>query len=663
MAFDIQTRSVINLFIRLPAFLVTSTVRIFRVYILLVLLTGVLARTVYSQCDSIRFVPYFDSAHKYIKLDLRLAMHYATKWLNESKKCPGSAMYYESVFAICSIYDQRDLHDSAIALVVPILNEQKNIPTYYRAKMEHKLSSAYISTLKLEEGLKYSLAALKDFESINDERNATNMLINISNIYMQQSNFKQANEMLRQAEKNALHLDKVITGNVYNTMGILYAENRMLDSAERFFLISTKVREELGDQSSIVWNYNNLGGLYVLMGKTEKAILYLEKAFNLFKENENYIGQGAIANNLGELYAKIGNNRKALGYFNLARSLYNISKDDDNLENLYTNLSNYYDKLGDFKTAYRYSDSLIVLKDTLHGRRLDEEIADLQTKFDFEKKNLLIQKQKDEIIIKEEENQLKNIIIVAITVVVVLLIFLGVLFYQRYKLKQQEILKNELIKQQELRSKAIVQAEENERIRIARELHDGIGQQLSAAKLNLDALKSVVTTDRPEEQTLFKNVLDLMDDSIKEVRQVSHNMMPNTLLKSGLASAVREFINRISGAGSIKINLEIVGLNERLEPMTEQILFRVLQEIVSNIIKHAQASEVTIQLIRQDSELTLMVEDNGVGFNVDERLKSEGSGIGLKNLQSRIEFLNGQIFFDSYVGKGTTVSIEVPLKS
>jgi signal transduction histidine kinase len=623
-----------------------------------------LTNTGSSQCDSAKYAPYSDSVHKYIKLDLRKAMHYATTWLQDSKKCPDSPVFYESVFAICSIYDQRDLHDSAIQLVVPILNANRNkIPVFWRAKLEHKLSSAYISTLKLQEGLKYSLAALKDFESIKDERNATNMLINISNIYMQQSNFKQANAMLRQAEKNAVHLDKVITGNVYNTMGILYAENQQLDSAERFFLLSTKVREELGDHSSIVWNYNNLGGLYVLMGKTDKAIFYLEKAFKAFKETENYIGQGAIANNLGELYAKIGNDKKAMEYYRLARGLYNISKDDDNLENLYSNLSNFYDAKGDFKTAYQYSDSLIVLKDTLHGRRLDEEIASLQTKFDFEKKNLLIQNQKDEIIIKEEENELKNTIIVAISVVSILLVLLGILFYQRYKLKQQEILKNELIKQQELRSKAIVQAEENERIRIARELHDGIGQQLSAAKLNLDALKSVVKAERPEEGTLFKNVLDLMDDSIKEVRQVSHNMMPNTLLKSGLASAVREFINRISGAGAIKINLEIVGLNERLEAMMEQILFRVLQEIVSNIIKHAHATEVTIQLIRQEQELTLMVEDNGVGFNVDDKLKSEGGGIGLKNLQSRIEFLNGQIFFDSYEGKGTTVSIEVPLKA
>ncbi|MGZ3920426.1 MAG: tetratricopeptide repeat-containing sensor histidine kinase [Bacteroidia bacterium] len=628
------------------------------IYILFLLITGRLS----SQCDSTLFVHYFDSIEKYLTKDLKKAMQYATVALNESAKCPNSPVFYESVFAISTVYDQRDLHDSVVALILPIIKNPKiKISTYHKARLEHKLSSAYISLLKLKEGLDFSLAALKDFESIKDERNATNMLINISNIYIQQNNFKQADLILRQAEQKAIHLNKRTVGNVYNTLGILYAEHQLYDSAERFFLLSTTAREELKDYSSLAWNYNNLGGLYVLKGETGKAITYLEKAMNSFKINENIVGQGAIANNLGELYVKLGNNKKAMENYSLARQLYNISGDDDNLENLYSNLSNYYENLGDFKTAYQYSDSLIVLKDTLHGRMLDEKIAELQTKFDFEKKNLLIANQKDEIIIKEEQNQLKNTIIISILIVSVLLGLSGLLFYQRKRLKQKEILNQERIKQQELRSKAILQAEENERTRIARELHDGIGQQLSAAKLNLDALANNLKLNKPEDSLLFKNVLDLMDESVKEVRQVSHSMMPNTLLKTGLASALREFINRISGAGGLKINLGIIGLNERLDQMTEQILFRVLQEIVNNIIKHSGATEVTIQLIRAEEELTLMIEDNGVGFNAAEKLKDESGGIGLKNIKSRIEFLNGHINFDSFPGKGTTISIEVPL--
>jgi two-component system NarL family sensor kinase len=161
-----------------------------------------------------------------------------------------------------------------------------------------------------------------------------------------------------------------------------------------------------------------------------------------------------------------------------------------------------------------------------------------------------------------------------------------------------------------------------------------------------------------ETETMFKNAITLVDDSVKEVRAVSHNMMPNALLKSGLAIAVRDFIHKLSNGDQLKIDLEITGLNERLEQTIETVLFRVLQEIVSNIVKHAKANYISIQLVKHEAELTIMVEDNGVGFNTENM--NEFEGIGLKNIQSRIAFLNGTVSFDSNPGKGTTVIIEVP---
>ena len=136
-------------------------------------------------------------------------------------------------------------------------------------------------------------------------------------------------------------------------------------------------------------------------------------------------------------------------------------------------------------------------------------------------------------------------------------------------------------------------------------------------------------------------------------------MMPNALIRSGLSSAVREFVQRISSTDKLKVDLEIVGLNDRLEQTTETVLFRVLQEIVSNIVKHANANHVTIQLIRHDQEITLMVEDNGRGFDTSKIQEFEG--IGLKNLFSRVEFLNGTIHFDSNPGRGTTVTVDIPI--
>jgi two-component system, NarL family, sensor kinase len=631
---------------------------------LILLLCIVLSKGSGQSCDSVRIKKLRDIVHDSLATNIDLAYEKAMEAYHLAAACDNrSRLFYECVLTLTSVYYYRDLPDSVIALITPIVNDptQKMRP-FYRARFCHKLSSNYILLLQLEKGLKYGLEALKHYEALGDTSNTCGMLVNIAGVYQQQSNFKQADNLLRQAEKLAIEMQNdAQIANVYNTMGILYAEHDQLDSAEKFFSRSTLLREKLNDRSALQWNYNNLGGLYVMMEQYDKAILYLEKALQIFRANKNYNGESAVANNLGEVYIRKKDFKKALQYLSHSRDLYTLTGDADQLENLYTNLSVYYDRTGDLKTAFMYSDSLIVLKDSLHGKRLDETIAEMQTKFDVEKKNLQISAQKAEIEVKEKQNKIKNIIIASVIGLTVLLALLGLSVYRRKQLEHKAKLDAEMLKQQELRSKAVIEAEEKERVRIARELHDGIGQQLSAAKLNVSALQSVTKTDKPEEKTMLQNAVDLIDESIKEVRAVSHSMMPNALIKSGLVSAVREFINKISSTGNLKVNLEIVGLSGRLENTIETVLFRVLQELVNNIIKHAKATEIGIQLIRHENELTVLVEDNGIGFDV-EKMNSEGGGIGLKNIQSRIAYLNGEVIFDSYLGKGTTVTIEVPLK-
>jgi signal transduction histidine kinase len=297
-------------------------------------------------------------------------------------------------------------------------------------------------------------------------------------------------------------------------------------------------------------------------------------------------------------------------------------------------------------------------KDSVYTKENADKLAEMQTRFQSEKKDLEIEKQNDEIRLTKAEVERKNIITTVLVVSIILVILLFYLLYHHNKLKQKALLSAEMLHQQELRTKAVIEAEEKERMRIARDLHDGVGQTLSAAKLNLSSVESKLALSAPDMEAAFKNAIHLVDESVKEVRAVSHNMMPNALMKQGLVAAVREFINRLSAVDSLKIDLEITGLSERLEASTETVLFRVLQEIVSNIVKHAKANHITIQLIKEEAELTILIEDNGVGF--DTSRMNEFNGIGLKNIVSRIEFLNGTVNFDSRPGKGTTVIIEVP---
>ena len=165
----------------------------------------------------------------------------------------------------------------------------------------------------------------------------------------------------------------------------------------------------------------------------------------------------------------------------------------------------------------------------------------------------------------------------------------------------------------------------------------------------------------PTHELLLTNALDTLDESLREVRALSHQLVPNALLRRGLVAAVREFVDKLAGAGTLRIELETLGLDQRLPLPVENVVYRSIQEIVANVIKHARASQVTVQLLGQPTELTVLIEDNGIGFDLPEAMARPDAGIGLRNLYSREEYLGGRLDIDARPGRGTIVTLEVPL--
>jgi signal transduction histidine kinase len=236
------------------------------------------------------------------------------------------------------------------------------------------------------------------------------------------------------------------------------------------------------------------------------------------------------------------------------------------------------------------------------------------------------------------------------------IIVLSILLANRFKRirESEQLLLSERNRQQQIRTEAVLEAEERERARIARDLHDGIGQMIAAARMSLGKFTSLNNIKEPE----VTQTLDLLEDSIKEIREVSHNMMPGSLMKFGLPTALKQFTNKINNSGALQINLQIIGIKERLDERIETMLYRILQEIVSNILRHAEATKVNIELVSHENELVLVVEDNGKGFDPNN---IQSQGIGLKNILTRVEYLNGSVNFDSSIGKGTSVIVEIPI--
>jgi signal transduction histidine kinase len=279
-----------------------------------------------------------------------------------------------------------------------------------------------------------------------------------------------------------------------------------------------------------------------------------------------------------------------------------------------------------------------------------QALAEMQTKYETEKQERLIAQQKSKL-------RLQNFLFIGIGGLILLLGLLAQAQYRKFKLRQEAAFKTQLLVQQEQAMKAVMEAEENERERIAKDLHDGVGQMMSAAKMNLSAFESESKFISEDQKKEFERIIQLVDESCREVRTVSHIMMPNALLKNNLSSAVKDFVNKLSNK-SLSVHVYTEGLDERADSNIETVLYRVVQECVNNAIKHSGASTLDISLIRDKDGISGTIEDNGKGFDAAD--KDNFEGIGLKNIITRIEYLKGTVDFDSAPGRGTLIALHVP---
>jgi signal transduction histidine kinase len=206
----------------------------------------------------------------------------------------------------------------------------------------------------------------------------------------------------------------------------------------------------------------------------------------------------------------------------------------------------------------------------------------------------------------------------------------------------------------------MVATQEDERKRIARDLHDDIGTKLSALKLFLSSLEEKASLTQNEEiKELTKSSEKLIKDTMQDVRQLLLNLSPTVLEEFGYTTAVEGLINKINETKQIHFNLVVFGMKQRLKKDYELALYRITQELINNVLKHAQAKHVSLQIGQRDEKIILMIEDDGKGFDFN----AQRNGYGLHNLAARTKLMNGTLAIDSHPGKGTSVLIEIPYHS
>ena len=327
-------------------------------------------------------------------------------------------------------------------------------------------------------------------------------------------------------------------------------------------------------------------------------------------------------------------------------------------------------KLGDYAAAYRWLDEYAALSDSVFEAGSQLKIIELEEKYrSIEKENeiLKLKNENQQQQLSLERSKLVSVLLVSALLIALLLAFLG---WRIYNNKKRTIEQKEILHQQELKSlkqreqitvyNAMLQGQEQERNRIARDLHDGLGGMLAGVKLKLS---SIVSKEKQQNHLIqpdmeIYKVIHQLDQSVDELRRIARNMMPESLIYMGLQPALSDLCKSLNSEKT-SVDFEAFNLRDTYEQALQITVYRIIQELLTNAIKHAEAQSVMVQCSENENRLYITVEDDGKGF--DPTSVEQKDGIGLSNIRNRVNLLQGTVEISSRPGEGTTFSIEIPL--
>jgi signal transduction histidine kinase len=606
------------------------------------------------QQDTNLIKTYNELTWQYRNVDQNKAISYANKAIDLSiryKFDKGIAQAYNDLGII--FYDKQNFDTAIVLYNKAFVIRQRNNDVSGMAKLYNKIGVVYQKQGNFDKALENQLNALKLFEQVKDDIGISYSLNNIGIVNQNMGLYDEAIKyQLRSITIKEKINDRYGLAGSYVNVGNIYLLQNNYPKAKEFYLKAEKITREIDDKEYLSNALNNLSRFYIGTKKYKEALPYVDESFALRKSLGDTKGMVSCLINHGKIYTGLQQYNTA--EIKLSQAL-SLAKGEPSckpeLPSLYESFADLYEVTGKMDKALAMHKLFASSKDSIYTSELGNNFAVLQTKYETLQKEKQIQEQKFEL-------TQKNYWIGGAIGLLVLTSLLGYSYYHRRQLKQEAKMQAEILHQQEMATRAVLEAEEAERQRIAKDLHDGVGQMMSAAKMNLSAVESGLNLQTAEQKLAFENIIQLVDDSCKEVRSVSHNMMPNALLKNNLAAAVREFIDKLDQR-VIKVHLYAQGLEERLDLNIETILYRVIQECVNNVIKHSGADTLDITIIKEPAELTATIEDNGNGFDTSDKEKFEG--IGLKNMRTRVEYLKGTIDVDSAPGHGTVVALHIPL--
>ncbi len=582
-----------------------------------------------------------------------------------------SSAYYGGIsntqFARAIVYEHYGYYDSAMIFAKSAIHWAiRNKDGVMEARALSELANLYLSSGNTAMYLESLLKAIEIYRKLDDKVGFGRSYNRLGYFYTEENNpekalsyFEDALQIFDGMGKEGLK-EKA---NVLNNMGIVYFNNKDYAKAIEYYNSSATILLNVDQKARLSYRLTNMAKVYLAQDRLSKADSVLELALENAQSVQSVMGTTYALLYKGELHSKKRETTKAIAYLRDAAAMAESIMAKKVLMEVHEKLSLVYASIHDFQKAYASNLKLGALKDSLHADTRVRAIAFMQTEYETRIKE-------DRIVQLEQESKKKAIMLTMVVSAMLLLFIIFLLLMSNYKRKQKTTQlineKNEalhrqkvaeLLKGQQIKSiQDRLEGQEIERKRLAKELHDGIGGTLAGIKLNL-----VSIMDREKEPIAnMSKIIKTIDEACEEIRAVSHNLSLPTLMDSAFTDVIENFVLKLFEPKNIEVNIEVFP-KEQLNTLPDSMhidIYRIIQELSTNILKHAHATSVEIYLTMHQFYINLIVEDNGKGFDPEQ----VGNGIGLRNIHERVGSLKGNLSFDTKEGRGTTVIIDIPLE-
>lgn len=502
------------------------------------------------------------------------------------------------------------------------------------------------------------LNALKIAISIQDSLQQMELLYSLGLAYRQQSQLQSSNAYLNRSLKLALVKNNTFkAAEIQRCLGENEARIGSQAKAQQWYQKAQQGFSSIGNDLEI----GRTLVLFQQVDSSRKALNYFRKALQAQINNGEILSEVETRLDMARIQIEL---KDAAGALRSLQPCVEVAQNTGSREYLlaiWDMLARAHALQGNFNAAYTFSNRHQHLKDSIFNLEQTRIISEMNARFD--NAALRDSLQQAEIARNRAELRQKNLLNYLLGGALLAGVLIAYLLFRNYRAGVEKRVQAErmaaLEKQREAdQLRSMINGEEQERKRIAQELHDGLGTLLATVKLQFNAVQN----ERPDIDSVksYQKADNLLDEACTEVRKISYNLMPAILQQYGLEYALQDLCEGINRSGRLDVSFIPYGLDYNFDDQTAVSVYRIVQELVKNTLRHAEASELIVQLSVEDDALNIVVEDDGQGFDPAEKLQNPG--IGLQSIQSRLALLGGKMEVESSPQAGATFTIDIPLK-